>query len=107
MEVAATRRLRLLSTYDEPGTWVVLEEQGLSSGDPFHAYRRVEAHVGTGRALLVTTVPAEDLAACTHEVTRGRVDLSTGGLHWDEVSTRYDDEAARESAVAAAKVADP
>ena len=79
-EVALDDRLAALAAAP-PGTgWLVLEESGYRPGDPFVPYRRLEADVRTGRALLVTTRPDDTLTACVHVVEQGFIDLETGRL---------------------------
>jgi hypothetical protein len=98
VEQAAERRLSLLA--DARATtagWVVLEETGDWTGDPFAPYRRLEAHATTGHALLVTAVPDDHFQASRHEVDVLSVDLSTGRL---EASTARDDEPGRHPSAA-------
>ncbi len=78
-EQAAARRVRTLHEAREQGrSWVVLEEDGSSPGDPFVPYHRLEAEVSTGRALLVTASPDEEFRASVHEVLPVQVDLASG-----------------------------
>lgn len=78
-EQASARRVKLLAAARAGQlAWVVLEESGDWVGDPFMPYRRLEAHAGTGQALLVTASPADDFRTCQHTVEVLRVDLETG-----------------------------
>ncbi len=78
---SALDRVRALAASREHGgTWVVLSESGDPAGDPVRPYRRLEADARSGRALLVTTAPDEDLRGCVHAVEALHVDLSTGAL---------------------------
>ena len=79
---ADRRRRQRLDDASSTGTggWVVLEESGDPSGDPFRPYHRLEADTATGQALMVLAVPDEDFAGCEHSVTRLRIDLGTGAL---------------------------
>ena len=78
---AAQRRLDRLRAAQEHGDiWVVLETSGDPEGDPLRPYRRLEAAVGTGSALLVTSAPDADFAGSVHAVEAVRVDLRTGAL---------------------------
>jgi hypothetical protein len=88
--------------------WLVLEESGYSAGDPFVAYRRLEAEPRHGRAVLVSTRPDDTLSAAVHEVTPCRVDLETGELllAGDADVRSFPDETARESFVAAVRRGD-
>ncbi len=80
-ERAALDRVRALrAARERGGSWVVLSESGDPAGDPFRPYRRLEAEASTGRALLVTTAPDEDLRGCVHAVEPLHVDLVTGVL---------------------------
>lgn len=78
---AALDRVRALAAARQRGgTWVVLAESGDRAGDPVRPYRRLEADARSGRALLVTTAPDEDLRGCVHAVEALHVDLATGAL---------------------------
>lgn len=80
-EQAARRRLRLIAEGHRAGRrWVVVEEKGYSEGDPFMPYQRLEVHVATGRALLVTARGDDEYRTVVHGVEELRVDLATGGL---------------------------
>jgi hypothetical protein len=96
-------RRRLDAIADARGrgeTRVVLEESGEFAGDPFQPYRRLEAEVATGRALLVSATPDEEFRRCVHAVEALRVDLGTGtvrALDDDRVAPAFSaDEHARE-----------
>lgn len=81
-EQAAQRRVAALHAARDRGeVWVVLETSGDPAGDVFSPYRRLEAHVGTGRGVLVTTGPDADLSGCLHAVDPVLVDLRSGALH--------------------------
>ena len=78
----AQRRLERLRAAREHGDpWVVLETSGDPEGDPLRPYRRLEAAVGTGSAMLVTSAPDADFTGSVHAVEAVRVDLRTGVLH--------------------------
>jgi hypothetical protein len=80
-EQAARRRLGAMDDARRRGdTRVVLEEAGDFAGDPVRPYRRLEAEVATGRALLVSATPDEDFRRCVHGVEALRVDLETGAI---------------------------
>jgi hypothetical protein len=80
-ERAAQRRVTTLDAGRARGeTWVVLETSGDPAGDVLSPYRRLEAHVSTGRAVLVTTGPDADLTRCLHAVEPVLLDLASGAL---------------------------
>jgi hypothetical protein len=109
-EQAAHRRLRALDAARRGGeTRVVLEESGDFAGDPFRPYRRLEAEVATGRALLISATPDEEFGRCVHTVEALRVDLQTGAvreLDEERVDPTFSvDERARERSAELAWVA--
>lgn len=78
-EMATARRTALLAAARAEGLpWVVLEEAGDWTGDPWAPYQRLEAHAATGRALLVTTTIADDLQTCEHSVELLHIDVGSG-----------------------------
>lgn len=80
-EQASARRHALLTAARNEGrTWAVLEERGAPAGDVYAPYRRLEAHSGTGDAVLVTAGPDEEFRTCEHRVEVLRVELETGRL---------------------------
>jgi len=80
-EQVGRRRLAALDDAGRRGeTRAVLEESGESAGDPFRPYRRLEADVATGRALLVSATPDDEFRRCVHTVEALRVDLGTGAV---------------------------
>jgi hypothetical protein len=80
-EQAASQRVRAMRDARGRGdVWVVLEESGDAGGSPFLPYRRLEAHAGTGRAVLVTTSPDPTLTTSLHAVEGLLVDPVTGAL---------------------------
>ena len=104
-EIEAAQRLNRLTTGTPRDGWVVLEESGFSPGDPFVAYRRIEAEPSTGRALLVTTRPDDTFTGCVHEIATGHLDATSGELAWDEESAddSFTEATTREAAVAELK----
>ena len=104
-EIEAAQRLHRLATATPREGWVVLEESGFAAGDPFMAYRRVEAEPSTGRALLVTTRPDDTFTGCVHEIAVGRLDPASGEVAWDHESAddTFTEATSREAAVAALK----
>jgi hypothetical protein len=106
-EQECRRRLEAIDAARRRGeSRVVLEESGEFSGDPFRPYRRVEAEVATGCALLVSATPDEEFRRCLHAVEALQIDLGTGAvaaLNDDRVAPAYSaDERARERSAAQA-----
>lgn len=77
---AQRRRDRLRTAHDHGDDWVVLETSGDPEGDPLRPYRRLEAAVRTGLAVLVTSAPDADFAGSVHAVEGVSIDLRTGVL---------------------------
>jgi hypothetical protein len=101
-EQAALRRLHRLAEGRAAGqAWVVAEEAGAPEGDPFLPYSRLEVETGTGRGILVTTMPDDEYRGVVHQVRAARLDLGTGAVEPDpqapEVGT-YPDATARDEA---------
>jgi len=80
-ELAARGRLAALARAREAGeAWAVVQETGSVSHAPFIPYQRIEAEVGTGRALIISIEPDETLSRAVHRLDQGQIDLATGGL---------------------------
>ena len=79
-QACATRLRRLADARRRGDAWVVLEEAGEPSGDPFLPYRRLEAATATGDALFVSATADDDFRRCVHRVEAVHVDLSSGAL---------------------------
>jgi hypothetical protein len=78
---AAQRRLAALALARDQGLeWTVVEENGDPARAPYIPYQRVEAHVRTGRAVIVSVEPDETLTGAVHRLDAADVDLATGGL---------------------------
>jgi len=58
----------------------VVEETGSPQRLPYVPYQRIEAEVGSGRAVLVSIEPDETLSRAVHRLDRGQIDLVTGAL---------------------------
>jgi hypothetical protein len=83
--LAAQGRLAALTRARDRGeSWAVVEETGSADRAPFVPYQRIEAEVGTGRALIISIEPDETLSRAVHRLDRGRIDLVTGGLQIGE-----------------------
>ena len=98
---AGRRRERLAAETDV--AWVVIEESGDPVGTAWAPYRRIEVRSDTGRGVLVTTEPDDDLTGVVHRVQAIVVDLATGEVttYGEPASpaTRHADATARERAV--------
>jgi len=83
--LAAQGRLAALTRARDRGeSWAVVEETGSADRAPFVPYQRIEAEVGTGRALIISIEPDETLSRAVHRLDQGRIDLVTGGLQIGE-----------------------
>ena len=79
--LAAQGRLAALARARDQGqSWVVVEETGSADRAPFVPYQRIEAEVGTGRAVIISIEPDETLSRAVHRLDEGQIDLVTGGL---------------------------
>jgi len=93
--LAAEGRLAALARARSEGrSWEVLEETGSEDRAPFVPYQRIEAEVGTGRAVIISIEPDETLSRAVHRLDHGQVDLATGALRIGEaIGTYLDPEA--------------
>jgi hypothetical protein len=83
--LAAQGRVAALARARDRGEfWAVVEETGSVDRAPFVPYQRIEAEVGTGRALIISIEPDETLSRAVHRLDQGRIDLVTGGLQIGE-----------------------
>ena len=88
--LAASGRLAALARARDQGqAWAVLEETGSPDRAPFVPYQRIEAEVGTGRAVIISIEPDETLSRAVHRLDAGQVDLVTGGLQIGEAIGSY------------------
>ena len=79
--LAAQGRLAALAMARDRGeSWAVVEETGSADRAPFIPYQRIEAEVGTGRAVIISIEPDETLVRAVHRLDQGQIDLVTGGL---------------------------
>ncbi len=103
--LAAEGRLAALARARSEGrSWEVLEETGSEDRAPFVPYQRIEAEVGTGRAVIISIEPDETLSRAVHRLDHGQVDLATGALRIGEAIGTYLD---REAFAAALRGARP
>ena len=79
--LAARDRLAALArALDEGQSWTVVEENGSLDRLPYVPYQRIEAEVGSGRAVIISIEPDETLSRVVHRLDRGQIDLATGGM---------------------------
>lgn len=77
---AADRLAALARARDEGQSWTVVQENGSLDRLPYVPYQRIEAEVGSGRAVIISIEPDETLSRAVHRLDRGQIDLTTGGL---------------------------
>ena len=88
--LAAQGRLAALARARDRGeSWAVVEETGSVDRAPFVPYQRIEAEVGTGRALIISIEPDETLSRAVHRLDQGQIDLVTGGLQIGEAAGSF------------------
>jgi hypothetical protein len=88
--LAAQGRLAALARAREQGqSWAVVEETGSPDRAPFVPYQRIEAEVGTGRAVIISIEPDETLSRAVHRLDEGQIDVVTGGLQIGEAIGSY------------------
>jgi hypothetical protein len=89
---AARRRLAALARARDQGLeWAVVEENGDPARAPYIPYQRVEAHVRSGRAVIVSVEPDETLTGAVHRLDAADLDLATGGLRTGAALGSYGD----------------
>ena len=80
-ELAAAARLEALARARAQGaSWTVVEENGQPERAPYVPYQRVEAEVGTGRAVIVSIGPDETLSRAVYRLDAGQIDVASGAL---------------------------
>jgi hypothetical protein len=80
-ELAAAARLAALTRAAEQGqSWAVVEESGQADRAPYVPYQRVEAEVGSGRAVIVSIGPDETLSRAVYRLDAGQIDVASGAL---------------------------
>jgi hypothetical protein len=91
---AARQRLAALAHARGQGqAWAVVTESGDEARAPYLPYQRVEAHVTSGRALIVSIEPDETLSRAIHRLDAGQLDLATGTLAAGDPLGNYTDAA--------------
>jgi hypothetical protein len=88
--LAARGRLAgLARARGEGRSWAVVSEAGSEDRAPFVPYQRVEAEVGTGRAVIISIEPDETLSRAVYRLDHGQVDLASGALRIGEAIGSY------------------
>ena len=88
---AQGRLAALARARDQGESWAVVEETGSLDRVPFVPYQRIEAEVGTGRALIISIEPDETLSRAVYRLDQGQIDLATGGLQIGEAAGSFPD----------------
>jgi len=90
--MAAQGRLAALARARAQGlSWAVLEERGQADRAPYVPYQRVEAEVGSGRAVVVSIGPDETLSRAVYRLEEGQVDVTSGALRiGDQIGSYLD-----------------
>ena len=102
--LAAQGRLAGLARARDRGeSWTVVAETGSQDRAPFVPYQRIEAEVGTGRALIISIEPDETLSRAVHHLDQGQIDLVTGGLQIGEAVGSFLDPGALAAALREAR----
>src|SRR5215831_4295868 len=96
---AAQGRLAALArARDEGLDWTVVEENGDPARAPYLPYQRVEAHVRSGKAVIISIEPDETLTGAVHRLDAADLDLATGELRAGaELGSYRDAEAAAQA----------
>jgi hypothetical protein len=98
--ITARRRAAALERARADGlTWAVVEESGSQDRVPYVPYQRVEAEVGSGRAVIVSIGPDETLSRAVYRLDAGEVDLTSGALRIGDELGSYLDPADLEAAL--------
>lgn len=101
---AARGRLAALARARDQGLdWTVVEENGDPARAPYLPYQRVEAHVPSGRGVIISIEPDETLVRAVHRLDAAKVDLDTGGLRAGAEMGSYTDEQTLEQALQQAR----
>jgi hypothetical protein len=88
--LVAEGRLAALARARSAGrSWAVVSETGSEERVPFVPYQRVEAEVGTGRAVIISIEPDETLSRAVYRLDQAQLDLASGGLQIGEAIGSY------------------
>ena len=102
--ITAQRRVAALDQARAAGlAWTVVEESGSPDRAPYVPYQRVEAEVGTGRAVVVSIGPDETLSRAVYRLDAGQVDVASGTLSIGDELGSYLDPADLEAALQRAR----
>ncbi len=102
--MAARGRLAALTRAREEGlSWAVVEESGPADRAPYVPYQRVEAEVGSGRAVVVSIGPDETLSRAVYRLDEGQVDVASGALRIGDPVGSYLDPGELEAALRRAR----
>jgi len=102
--ITAQRRVAALDQARVAGlAWTVVEESGSPDRAPYVPYQRVEAEVGTGRAVVVSIGPDETLSRAIYRLDAGQVDVASGTLSIGDELGSYLDPADLEAALQRAR----
>ncbi|HEX5304097.1 MAG TPA: hypothetical protein VFW50_44600 [Streptosporangiaceae bacterium] len=98
--ITAQRRVAALDRARVAGlAWTVVEESGSPDRAPYVPYQRVEAEVGTGRAVIVSIGPDETLSRAVYRLDAGQVNVASGALSIGDELGSYLDPAELEAAL--------
>ena len=102
--ITARRRVAALDQARADGlAWTVVEESGSPDRAPYVPYQRVEAEVGTGRAVVVSIGPDETMSRAVYRLDAGQVDVASGALSIGDELGSYLDPADLEAALQRAR----
>jgi hypothetical protein len=102
--LAAADRLAALARARDAGqSWTVVEENGSLDRLPYVPYQRIEAEVGSGRAVIVSIEPDETLSRAVYRLDRGQIDPAAGGLQIGDPIGSYLDPDSFEAALCQAR----
>ena len=102
--MAARGRLAALARARAQGlSWAVVEESGQADRAPYVPYQRVEAEVGSGRAVVVSIGPDETLSRAVYRLDEGQVDVASGALSIGDLLGSYLDPGEFEAALRQAR----